>query len=222
MADEAKRIKDAAVALAKKKWNEAAALAKAAADKAAKITRDALKKAKELKDAAAKKLKEAKDIAWKAAKDAAAAAGKALKDAKDAAVRLAKAALDKAVELAKAAALAIAKAACKALQWTLDKVIATVVSTIAKAGVAAVMVAGKMVAKGLELLAKAIDVRRIYYAGSLAQAVKGNFGLLELDISILQKKYEFSITLDVNKIFKAIVDTVVPKAIKKAAAAIGL
>jgi hypothetical protein len=226
VADAAKRIKDKAIALAKKKWNEAKALAKRAADRAAKIARDAAAKAKQLKDAAVKSLKDAKDAAIRAAKAAARAAGKALKDAKDAAARLAKAALNKVVELAKAAALAIAKAACKALVWALDKVIAGAVMAVARAGVNAIVSAGKMVAKGLMALGGAIDnifrVARMYYAGSLKQAVRGNFGRFEIDIYILKKKYSLGLTLDIKNLVKMLMDLIVKNVVKKIAKAIGL
>merc|ERR1712185_710780 len=150
----------------------------------------------------------------------------ALKDAKDAAARLAKAALDKVVELAKAAALAIAKAACKALVWMLDKVIAGAVMAVAKAGVNAIVSAGKMVAKGLMALGGAVDklfrVERIYYAGSLKQAVQGNFGRLEIDMYIMNKKYSLGLTLDIKNLVKMILDLIVKNVVKKIAKAIGL
>merc|ERR1711998_467019 len=139
------------------------------------------------------------DLAAKKAKEAAAAAARKAKQLKDAA----KAALDKAVALAKAAALAVAKAACRALQFMLDKVIATVITTIAKAGVNAIMSAGKMIAKGMAKLGGGIDnilrVERIYYAGSLKQAVQGNFGRFEFAAYIMKKKFELKVTLDIKK-----------------------
>lgn len=88
------------------------------------------------------------------------------------------------------------------------------------------MMAGKAVAAGLSALGGAMDsifrVERIYYSGSLLQAVRGNFGNLELDVLVKGKKYEFTVTLDVKNILKVIINAVVPPMVKKIAAAIGL
>lgn len=49
------------------------------------------------------------------------------------------------------------------------------------------------------------------------QVKKGNLGNLEVDLSILQKKYEWSVVLDLKNMLKTIVKSVVQPALKKAA-----
>ena len=59
-----------------------------------------------------------------------------------------------------------------------------------------------IVSQAAKSLGKIFDVKRIYYAGSLKQAVKGNFGRLEIDVSIMQKDYKFGLTLDLKNLLK--------------------
>jgi len=207
----AKALKDARD-LAAKKAKDAAdwavKQAKDAKDLALKKAREAAKLLKDAKDFAAKKLKDARD--WAAArlkqlKDAAARAAKAVKDAAAKAARdLARAA----AALAKKVALGLLKAACAALQFTLDKIIAGSVGAIGKLGVAAVMVGGKLVAKGLQVLGGAMEnlfsIQRMYYKGSLKQAARGNFGSMQIKLTIMGKKIEINMSFDISNLLASI------------------
>merc|ERR1712205_45339 len=95
--------------------------------------------------------------------------------------------------MGKKAAQAVLKALCKGLQ-----------SALAKAAVGAICFAGKMIAKALMALGSLFNLRRIAYAGSLKQAVRGNFGKLEFEIWIFGKKFELKITLDIGRLWRAI------------------
>jgi len=196
----AKKARDAAA------W--AAKQAKDAKDLALKKAREAAKALKDAKDFAAKKLKDARD--WAAArlkqlKDAAARAAKAVKDAAAKAARdLARAA----AALAKKVALGLLKAACAALQVTLDQVIAGTVGALGKLGVAAVMVAGKIVAKGLQVLGggmeKLFSIQRMYYKGSLRQAARGNFGAMQIKLTLLGKRITIDMSFDISNLLVGI------------------
>merc|ERR1712185_772384 len=140
----------------------------------------------ELKDAAARAAKTLKDAAAKAAKDLARAAA----------------------ALAKKVALGLLKAACAALQFALDKVIAGAVGAVGKLGVAAVMVAGKLVAKGLQILGGAMEslfsIQRMYYKGSLRQAARGNFGSMQIKLTILGNKITINMSFDISNLLASI------------------
>jgi len=196
----AKKAKDAADWAAKK--------AKDAKDLAIKKAREAAKLLKDAKDFAAKKLKDARDWAsarLKQLKDAAARAAKAVKDA---ALKAARDLARAAAALAKKVALGLLKAACAALQFTLDKVIAGTVGALGKLGVAAVMVAGKIVAKGLQMLAgpmeKLFSIQRIYYKGSMKQAARGNFGALQIKLTLFGNKITLNMSFDMSNLLVGI------------------
>jgi len=218
-------IVQAAGKIAEKAWNSAKAAVKAAAEKAAKWTKDAIAAASKWAAEAANSLKKAVSAAWNAAKAFAAKAAAALKSAWEAAKKAVTSALNAVAEWAKKLATAVLRALCKGLQWTLDKVVAAAVTTLAKAAVAAVCIAGKMVAAVMNAIGGLMDnlfrMERISYAGSLSQAVKGNFGKLEFDIYIFNKKYELRITLDLAKLWKSIMDNIVSVAVNKITGLLG-
>lgn len=135
-------------------------------------------------------------------------------------------ALEAVADWVKKVAAAVLKALCKALQWTLDNVIASMVSTLAKAAVSAVCQMGRMVASFAMAIGGLMDnlfrVERIYYAGSLSQAVKGNFGRLEFTIWIFGTKYELGITLDLAALWQKILDNIVSYCVSKVTALLGI
>lgn len=219
-------IISAAGKIAEQAWNSAKAGIKAAAQKAAQWTSDALAAASKWAAEAAASLKAAVSAAWEAAKEFAAKAQAALTSAWEAAKNAVTSALNAVAEWAKKVATAVLKALCKGLQWALDKVVAAAVSALAKAAVAAVCIAGKMVAAVLNAVGGLMDnlfrMERIYYAGSLSQAVKGNFGRLEFSLWIFGTKYELGITLDLNNLWKMIMDNIVSVAVDKIAGLLGV
>merc|ERR1712185_236422 len=126
----------------------------------------------------------------------------------DAAAKAAKDMARAAAALAKKVALGLLKAACAALQFTLDKVIAGSVGVLGKLGVGAVMVAGKLVAKGLQVIGGAMEslfsIQRMYYKGSLVQAARGNFGSMQIKLTILGKKITINMSFDVSNLLASI------------------
>merc|ERR1712070_685182 len=206
-----KKVVDAVVAVAKKAaqwavktWNKAKKAIADAAKKAYAWTKAAVAKAGKWIKAAAKSFKDAVSKAWNAAKAFAAKAVSAMKSAWNAVKNAVKSALNAVAEWAKKLATAVLWALCKGLQWALDKVVAAAFSALAKAAVGAICFAGRMVAKALMALGSLFNLRRIAYAGSLKQAVKGNFGKLEFEIWIFGKKFELKITLDLGALWRAI------------------
>ena len=230
-----KKVVDAVVAVAKKAaqwavktWNKAKKAIADAAKAAYKWTKAAVEKAGKWIKAAAKSFKDAVSKAWNAAKAFAAKAVSAMKSAWNAVKNAVKSALNAVAEWAKKVAQAVLWALCKGLQWALDKVVAAAFSALAKAAVGAICFAGRMVAKALMALGSLFNLRRIAYAGSLKQAVKGNFGppacmhtcaharaharactcmhtgKLEFEIWIFGKKFELKITLDLGALWRAI------------------
>jgi hypothetical protein len=77
----------------------------------------------------------------------------------------------------------------------MDSVVRNVVVGIMEIGKTVVLAAGKVVAMGLLTIGAAMDkifsVQRIYYAGSLAAAAKGNFGTLEIDLTVFATKVKY-------------------------------
>jgi hypothetical protein len=77
----------------------------------------------------------------------------------------------------------------------MDSVVRNVVVGIMETGKTVVLAAGKVVAMGLLTIGAAMDkvfsIQRIYYAGSLAAAAKGNFGTLEIDLTVFATKVKY-------------------------------
>jgi len=91
---------------------------------------------------------------------------------------------------------AVAGALCNLGQAFMDSVVRNVVVGIMEIGKTVVLAAGKVVAMGLLTIGAAMDkvfsVQRIYYAGSLAAAAKGNFGTLEIDLTVFSTKLKYA------------------------------
>merc|ERR1711881_530785 len=198
--DAVKAIAKKAAAWATKTWNAAKKAVANAAKKAYAWTKAAVAKAGKWIAAAAKSLKDAVAKAWNAAKAFAAKAVAAMKSAWEACKKAVTSALNAVAEWAKKAAQAVLKALCKGLQWALDKVVAAAFSALAKAAVGAICFAGRMVAKALNAVGGLMDnlfrMERIYYAGSLSQAVKGNFGRLEFSLWMMIMDNIVSVAVD--------------------------
>jgi hypothetical protein len=90
---------------------------------------------------------------------------------------------------------AVAGALCNLGQAFMDSVVRATVVGIMEIGKTVVLAAGKVVAMGLLTIGAAMDkvfsVQRIYYAGSLAAAAKGNFGTLEIDLTVFSTKLKY-------------------------------
>ena len=78
----------------------------------------------------------------------------------------------------------------------MDSVVRATVVGIMEIGKTVVLAAGKVVAMGLLTIGAAMDkvfsVQRIYYAGSLAAAARGNFGTLEIDLTVFATKIKYA------------------------------
>jgi hypothetical protein len=90
---------------------------------------------------------------------------------------------------------AVAGALCNLGQAFMDSVVRTVVVGAMEVGKTVLITAGKVVAQGIATIGGAIDkvfsVQRIYYAGSLAAAAMGNFGTLEIDLTVFATKVKY-------------------------------
>ncbi len=91
---------------------------------------------------------------------------------------------------------AVAGALCSLGQAFMDSVVRATVVGVMEIGKTVVMTAGKVVAMGIATIGGAMDsvfsVQRIYYAGSLAAAAKGNFGTLEIDATVFSTKVKYA------------------------------
>ena len=91
---------------------------------------------------------------------------------------------------------AVAGALCNLGQAFMDSVVRATVVGIMEIGKTVVLAAGKVVAMGLLTIGAAMDkvfsVQRIYYAGSLAAAARGNFGTLEIDLTVFSTKLKYA------------------------------
>jgi hypothetical protein len=78
----------------------------------------------------------------------------------------------------------------------MDSVVRATVVGIMEIGKTVVLAAGKVVAMGLLTIGAAMDkvfsVQRIYYAGSLAAAAMGNFGTLEIDLTVFSTQVKYA------------------------------
>jgi hypothetical protein len=78
----------------------------------------------------------------------------------------------------------------------MDSVVRSVVVGVMEIGKTVVLTAGKVIAMGIASIGSAIDsifsVQRIYYAGSLAACLKGNFGTLEIDATVFSTKVAYA------------------------------
>ena len=91
---------------------------------------------------------------------------------------------------------AVAGSLCSLGQAFMDSVVRSVVVGVMEIGKTVVLTAGKVIAMGIASIGTAIDsifsVQRIYYAGSLAAAAKGNFGTLEIDLTVFSTKLKYA------------------------------
>ena len=90
----------------------------------------------------------------------------------------------------------VAGTLCNLGQAFMDSVVRTVVVGAMEVGKTVLITAGKVVAQGIATIGGAIDkvfsVQRIYYAGSLAAAARGNFGTLEIDLTVFSTKLKYA------------------------------
>jgi len=116
---------------------------------------------------------------------------------------------------------AVAGALCNLGQAFMDSVVRATVVGIMEIGKTVVLAAGKVVAMGLLTIGAAMDkvfsVQRIYYAGSLAAAAKGNFGTLEIDLTVFATKINLKVVFDIVGMIKAL-GTAVKDAVAQAVA----
>jgi hypothetical protein len=96
------------------------------------------------------------------------------------------------------------KAACWAVEAFLSKVVANVVKYALKATAWVVWAGTTFVSKAYEWFTSAFSIQKARYTGSLREALKLNFGLIELTIRIGGKDYMLRITLDPKEWFKMI------------------
>jgi hypothetical protein len=91
---------------------------------------------------------------------------------------------------------AVAGSLCSLGQAFMDSVVRSVVVGVMEIGKTVVLTAGKVIAMGIASIGSAIDsifsVQRIYYAGSLAACLKGNFGTLEIDATVFSTKVAYA------------------------------
>jgi len=116
---------------------------------------------------------------------------------------------------------AVAGSLCSLGQAFMDSVVRSVVVGVMEIGKTVVLTAGKVIAMGIASIGSAIDsifsVQRIYYAGSLAACLKGNFGTLEIDATVFSTKVALKVVFDVVGMLTALA-TVVKDAVTQAIA----
>jgi len=107
---------------------------------------------------------------------------------------------------------AVAGSLCTLGQTFMDSVVRTVVVGAMEVGKTVLITAGKVIAQGIATIGGAIDkvfsVQRIYYAGSLAAAAKGNFGTLEIDATVFSTKVSLKVVFDIVGMLTALATAV--------------